>query len=132
MNLEIARCVSNCLKILYKFLSNLLLSNDVRYSQNSRWMNRCNKTWCPFGISDYLAVMLADAYGSNRRQLPNILDNMIHYRHLPVMIAVMVANCGGDGGGSERGLKYDTVSSKFAEFAEAEIRLGLRKSTGSP
>jgi hypothetical protein len=66
-------------------------------------------------------IVSCDAYGSGRRQLPNILDNMIHEKRLPVMIAVMIANGGGDGGGSERGLEYDTVSGKYAEFVEAEI-----------
>jgi iron(III)-enterobactin esterase len=66
-------------------------------------------------------IISADAYGANRRQLPNILDNMIAAKRLPAMIAIMVANGGGDGQGSERGLEYDTVSGKFAEFAEAEI-----------
>jgi enterochelin esterase family protein len=66
-------------------------------------------------------IVSADAYGANKGQLPHILDNMIAEHRLPAMIAVMIANGGGDGGGSERGLEYDTVSGKFAEFVEAEI-----------
>jgi enterochelin esterase-like enzyme len=66
-------------------------------------------------------IVSCDAYGAARNQLPNILDNMIADHRLPVMIAVMIANGGGDGGGSERGLEYDTVSSKYAEFVEAEV-----------
>lgn len=66
-------------------------------------------------------IVSADAYGSGRRQLPNILDNMIAEHRLPAMVAVMVQNGGGDGVGSERGLEYDTVSGKFAEFIEAEV-----------
>jgi enterochelin esterase-like enzyme len=49
------------------------------------------------------------------------LDNMINAHLLPVMLAVMVDNGGGDGKGSERGLEYDTVSGKYAEFVEAEV-----------
>jgi enterochelin esterase-like enzyme len=49
------------------------------------------------------------------------LDNLIGARRLPPMIAVMVDNGGGDGRGSERGLEYDTVSGKYAEFVEAEV-----------
>ncbi|HEX4793517.1 MAG TPA: alpha/beta hydrolase-fold protein [Humisphaera sp.] len=75
-------------------------------------------------------IISADAYGANRRQLPNILDNMIAAKRLPAMIAIMVANGGGDGGGSERGLEYDTVSGKFAEFAEAEILPRVEKEYG--
>ena len=46
---------------------------------------------------------------------------MIADHRLPVIIAVMIANGGGDGPGSERGLEYDTVSGKNAEFIETEI-----------
>ncbi len=66
-------------------------------------------------------IVSCDAYGANRNQLPTILDNMIADKRLPAMIAVMIANGGGDGPGSERGLEYDTVSGKYAEFVEAEI-----------
>jgi enterochelin esterase family protein len=53
--------------------------------------------------------------------LPHILDNMIARRRLPVMVVVMIANGGGDAQGSERGLEYDTMSGKYAEFIEAEV-----------
>ncbi len=62
-----------------------------------------------------------DAMGSRNNQLPTILDNMIAEHRLPPIVAVMVANGGGDARGSERGLEYDTVSGKFAEFIEAEV-----------
>lgn len=75
-------------------------------------------------------IVSCDAYGSGRRQLPNILDNMIHDKRLPVMIAVMIANGGGDGTGSERGCEYDTVSGKYAEFVEAEILPRVEKEYG--
>jgi len=75
-------------------------------------------------------IVSADNYGSNKNQLPHILDNMIAEHRLPVMIAVMIANGGGDGGGSERGLEYDTVSGKYAEFVEAEILPKVEKDYG--
>jgi enterochelin esterase family protein len=50
-----------------------------------------------------------------------ILDSMIADHRLPVMIAIMIDNGGGDSKGSERGLEYDTVSGKYAEFVEAEV-----------
>jgi enterochelin esterase family protein len=53
--------------------------------------------------------------------LPHVLDNMIAQHRLPAMLAIMVANGGGDAQGSERGLEYDTMSGKFAEFIEAEV-----------
>jgi enterochelin esterase-like enzyme len=54
-------------------------------------------------------------------RMTKILDNMIADRRLPAMIAVFLNNGGGDSKGSERGLEYDTVSGKFAEFIEAEV-----------
>ncbi|MGD0412887.1 MAG: alpha/beta hydrolase-fold protein [Verrucomicrobiota bacterium] len=75
-------------------------------------------------------IVSADAYGARNNQLPNILDNMIAGHRLPAIIAVMIANGGGDGGGSERGLEYDTVSGKNAEFIEAEILPKVEKDYG--
>ena len=37
------------------------------------------------------------------------------------MIAVMVDPGGGDAQGSERGLEYDTMSGRYAEFIESEV-----------
>jgi enterochelin esterase-like enzyme len=55
------------------------------------------------------------------RGLFTALDNLIAAHKLPVMIAVSIGNGSGDGPGSERGLEYDTMSSKYAEFVEAEV-----------
>lgn len=54
-------------------------------------------------------------------ELPTILDNMIADHRLPVMLAVMIDSGGGDAQGSERGLEYDTVSGRYAEFIETEV-----------
>jgi enterochelin esterase family protein len=53
--------------------------------------------------------------------LPRILDNLIAANKLPKMLALIVDNGGGDAEGSERGLEYDTVSGKFAEYIETEV-----------
>ena len=53
--------------------------------------------------------------------LPRILDNLIAAGKLPKMIALFVQSGGGDAEGSERGLEYDTVSGKFAEFIDSEV-----------
>jgi len=53
--------------------------------------------------------------------IPRILDNMINEKRVPAMVAIFIANGGGDGQGSERGLEYDTVSGKYAEFVETEV-----------
>lgn len=75
-------------------------------------------------------IVSCDAYGARNNQLPNILDNMIAEKRLPSMIAIMVNNGGGDGPGSERGLEYDAVSGKYAEFVEAEILPRVEKEFG--
>jgi len=49
------------------------------------------------------------------------LDNLIAAHKVPVMIAVSIGNGSGDGPGSERGLEYDTMSGKYAEFVEQEV-----------
>ena len=59
--------------------------------------------------------------GNPDLSLPHILDNMIAQHRLPVMLAIMIANGGGDAQGSERGLEYDTMSGKFAEFIQSEV-----------
>jgi len=49
------------------------------------------------------------------------LDNLIAGRRVPVMIAISIGNGGGDAQGSERGLEYDTMSGRYAEFVETEV-----------
>ena len=58
---------------------------------------------------------------SYTNRLPAILDNLIHQKRVPSMIAVMINSGGGDAQGSQRGLEYDTVSGKYAEFIESEV-----------
>ena len=70
-------------------------------------------------------IVSCDAYGAKNNQLPNILDNMIADKRLPVIVAVMIAN-----GGSERSMEYDTVSAKYAEFVEAEVLPRAEKEAG--
>lgn len=50
-----------------------------------------------------------------------VLDNLIAERKVPAMVAISIANGGGDAQGSERGLEYDTMSGKYAEWVEAEV-----------
>ncbi len=49
------------------------------------------------------------------------LDNLIAEHRVPSMIAVSIGNGGGDAQGSERGLEYDTMSGRYAEFVETEV-----------
>ena len=49
------------------------------------------------------------------------LDNLIAEHKVPVMIAISIGNGSGDAQGSERGLEYDTLSGRYAEFVEQEV-----------
>jgi enterochelin esterase family protein len=54
-------------------------------------------------------------------ELFTALDSLIAQRRLPAMIAISIGNGGGDAQGSERGLEYDTMSGRYAEFVETEV-----------
>jgi enterochelin esterase family protein len=49
------------------------------------------------------------------------LDNLIAQKRIPPMIAISIANGSGDAQGSQRGLEYDTMSGRYAEFVETEV-----------
>jgi enterochelin esterase-like enzyme len=49
------------------------------------------------------------------------LDHLIAQKRVPVMIAISVGNGSGDAQGSQRGLEYDTMSGRYAEFIESEV-----------
>ncbi len=49
------------------------------------------------------------------------LDTLIAQHRVPVMIAISIGNGSGDAQGSERGLEYDTMSGRYAEFVETEL-----------
>jgi enterochelin esterase family protein len=49
------------------------------------------------------------------------LNNLIAQKRVPVMIAISIGNGSGDAQGSQRGLEYDTMSGRYAEFVETEV-----------
>ena len=55
------------------------------------------------------------------RMLFTALDNLIAEKKVPAMVAISIGNGGGDAQGSERGLEYDTMSGRYAEFVETEV-----------
>jgi hypothetical protein len=64
------------------------------------------------------------------RALFTVLDNLIAEHKVPAMIAISISSGGGDAQGSERGLEYDTMSGKYAEWVEQEV-LPLVEKTAS-
>ncbi len=55
------------------------------------------------------------------RILFTVLDNLIAQHRVPAMVAISIGNGSGDAQGSERGLEYDTMSGRYAEFVETEV-----------
>jgi enterochelin esterase-like enzyme len=84
----------------------------------------------PGSVAPFIVTHDGPQLGKPDLRLPHILDNMIAQRRVPAMIAIMIANGGGDAQGSERGLEYDTMSGKFAEFIEAEVLPLVEKNYG--
>jgi enterochelin esterase-like enzyme len=77
--------------------------------------------YVPGSAAPFIVTHDGPRMGSPDLSLPHILDNLIAQRRVPVMVAIMLANGGGDAQGSERGLEYDTMSGKYAEFVENEV-----------
>ncbi len=71
-------------------------------------------------VSGTVAPFIVGADGPDRL-LFTVLDNLIAERKVPVMIAISIGNGSGDAQGSERGLEYDTMSGRYAEFVETEV-----------
>jgi iron(III)-enterobactin esterase len=67
-----------------------------------------------------VAPFIVGADGPDRL-LFTALDNLIHQKQVPVMIAISISNGSGDAQGSQRGLEYDTMSGVYAEFVEKEV-----------
>lgn len=59
-----------------------------------------------------------------------VVNNMIAGHRLPVMAVILIQNGGNDAQGSERGLEYDTMSDKFAEYIENEVLPLVEKNCG--
>src|SRR5690606_27639363 len=47
-----------------------------------------------------------------------VLDTLIAEKRVPTLVAISIGNGGGDAQGSQRGLEYDTMSARYAEFVE--------------
>jgi iron(III)-enterobactin esterase len=71
-------------------------------------------------VAGSVAPFIVGADGPDRL-LFTTLDNLIAEHRVPVMLAISIGNGGGDAQGSERGLEYDTMSGRYAEFVEREV-----------
>lgn len=66
------------------------------------------------------APFIVGADGPDRLLIAAV-DSLVGAHKLPPMIVISIGNGGGDAQGSERGLEYDTMSGKYAEFVEHEV-----------
>ena len=73
-------------------------------------------------VAGSTAPFIVGADGPDRL-LFSALDALIAEGKLPAIIAISIGNGGGDAQGSERGLEYDTMSGRYAEFVEKEVLL---------
>jgi iron(III)-enterobactin esterase len=55
------------------------------------------------------------------RLLFKAIDSLIPEHKIPAIVAISISNGTGDAQGSERGLEYDTMSGRYAEFVEHEV-----------
>jgi enterochelin esterase-like enzyme len=71
-------------------------------------------------VAGTAAPFIVGADGPDRL-LFTALDNLIAEHRIPVMIGISISNGSGDAQGSQRGMEYDTMSGKYAEFVETEV-----------
>ncbi len=71
-------------------------------------------------VSGSVVPFIVGADGPDR-MLFTALDGLIPEHKLPLMVAISIGNGSGDAQGSERGLEYDTMSPRYAEFVEHEV-----------
>ncbi len=71
-------------------------------------------------VAGTVAPFIVGADGPDK-MLFTALNGLIAEHKVPVMIAISIGNGSGDAQGSERGLEYDTMSGKYAEFVEKEV-----------
>ncbi len=74
----------------------------------------------PEYVAGAAAPFIVGADGPDRL-LFKALDGLIAEKKLPAIVAISIGNGSGDAQGSERGLEYDTMSGKYAEFVETEV-----------
>ena len=55
------------------------------------------------------------------KQFFTVLDNLIHERRVPPIVAILIGAGGQDAQGSERGFEYDAVNGAYAEFVENDV-----------
>jgi enterochelin esterase family protein len=74
-------------------------------------------------------MVVQDGIGYMARMIP-VLDSLIAAKRIPAIVVIFVNSGGSDAQNSERGLEYDTLDGKYAEFIESEVLPRVIKETG--
>src|SRR3954453_6327701 len=77
--------------------------------------------YVPGSAAPFIVTHDGPGMGKPDANLPRVLDNLIAQRRIPAIVAVMIANGGGDAQGHERGKEYDTMSGSYADYIETEV-----------
>lgn len=93
---------------------------DVPTSRPAPWTRKVSVFVPAQYVPGTVAPFIVGADGPDP-MLFTTLENLIAQKRLPVMIGIAVGNGGGDAQGSQRGLEYDTLSGRYAEFIETDV-----------
>ncbi len=92
----------------------------VTTSHPAPWVRKVAVYVPPGYVPGTRAPFVVGADGPDR-MLFKALDGLIAEKKLPPIVGISIGNGGGDAQGSERGLEYDTMSGKYAEWVEQEV-----------
>jgi enterochelin esterase family protein len=101
---------------------NRIAAPEAQQSEPAAWSRHIHvyvpKQYVPNTPAKFMVIQDGSGYV---RWIPTVLDNLIAAKRVPVMIAIMIDSGGSDAQGSQRGLEYDTMSGRYAEFIEQEV-----------
>jgi enterochelin esterase-like enzyme len=66
-------------------------------------------------------IVVGDSGYPVGKQFFTVLDNLIHERRVPPIVAILIGAGGQDAQRSERGFEYDAANGAYAEFVENEV-----------
>jgi enterochelin esterase family protein len=88
---------------------------------NQHAFTRAIRVYVPMQYVDGTAAPFMVVQDGFLADIVTALDNLIADKRVPPVVAIFVANGGGDSFGSERGLEYDTMSDAYQRFIDTEV-----------